>query len=378
MATYVLAPDSFKESMTALEAAEAMAAGVRQADPKATCLLRPMADGGEGFAQTLAAALGARSVEVPVHDALGAPVQGALYLAGTTALLDVATAVGLEQVPPRHRDVMGSSSLGVGELVLAALDRGAQEIIVGLGGSATNDAGAGMLAALGVRFLDEQAAPLAPVPAELVRATAVDTSGLDPRLAGVQVHAACDVTSPLLGPQGASAVFGPQKGATGSQVRVLDDLLSRLAGLSTSSEGVSGTEVAQRPGAGAAGGLGWALMTFLSARTRPGVDLVMEASGLAEAVKGATAVLTGEGSVDSQTLSGKTAAGVVRVAAAAGVPVVVFAGRVQADAAALLGQGVRDLVQITPEGTAMEQALAEGSQNLRSAVTRWVAAQEAS
>ncbi|AYD90223.1 glycerate kinase [Actinomyces lilanjuaniae] len=378
MVTYVLAPDSFKESMTTLQAAEAMAEGVRQADPQATCLLRPMADGGEGFARTLSAALGARRVEVPVHDALGAPVQGFVYLAGTTALLDVATAVGLEQIPPCHRDVMGSSSLGVGELVLAALDRGAQEVIIGLGGSATNDAGAGMLAALGVRFLDEQSAALAPVPAELVKVAAVDTSGLDPRLADVRVQAACDVTSPLLGPQGASAVFGPQKGATDSQVLVLDSLLSRLASLATTPEGVSGTEVAQRPGAGAAGGLGWALMTFLSAQTRPGVDLVMEASGLAEAVEGAAAVLTGEGSVDSQTLSGKTAAGVIRVAAAAGVPVAVFAGRVQADAATLLGQGVHDLVQITPEGTAIERALAEGSQNLRSAVARWVAAQEAS
>nr|WP_139738224.1 glycerate kinase [Actinomyces wuliandei] len=205
--------------MTALEAAQAMAAGVHDANPQATCLLRPMADGGEGFAETLAVPLGAPR-EVLVHDARGRPARGALYLAGATtptALLDVATAAGLEQVAPPHRDIMRSNSLGVGELVLAALDHGAREIVVGLGGSATNDGGAGMLTALGVRLLDEHG--LDPVPEHLVRVASVDASGLDPRLEEVTVQAACDVSSPLLGPRGPARCSAPRRARPASRWR---------------------------------------------------------------------------------------------------------------------------------------------------------------
>lgn len=368
MNRYVLAPDSFKESLTSIEAAEAMADGVHDADPSAETIVCPMADGGEGFAQTLAAALGAEAMSVPTHNALGEPVEGLIHRVGGTVILDVATACGLELIEPDRRDVLGSDSRGVGELILAALDAGARRLIIGLGGSATNDGGAGMLAVLGARFLDARGEPVTTSPAGLAHLAVLDTSALDPRLASVEVEAACDVDSPLLGPQGASAVFGPQKGADPQQVVLLDTLLSRISTLS----GPHGVTVSTWPGAGAAGGLGWAILTFLGGRMRPGVDLVIEATGLREALPGATAVFTGEGAADSQTLSGKTAAGIAAAAREEAVPVVIFAGRISDDASALLDKGVSGLVTITPEGTPLERALAEGRQNLRAAVAGWV------
>lgn len=368
MSRYVLAPDSFKESLTATEATEAMAAGVRDADPTAETVACPMTDGGEGFALTLASSLGAEPISVPSHDALGRPIEGLIHRVDDTVVLDVATACGLELVEPALRDVLNCDSYGVGELVLAALDAGARRLVIGLGGSATNDGGAGMLAALGVRFLDARGRPVATTPTGLAHLASLDVGGLDPRLADVEVQAACDVDSPLLGPRGASAVFGPQKGATAQQVMLLDTLLTRLSALS----GTRGVALASEPGAGAAGGLGWAILTFLGGRMRPGVDLVIEATGLREALTGATAVLTGEGAADAQTLTGKTAAGVAAAARERGVPVVVFAGRIADDARALLDQGVAGLVTITPEGTPLDRALAEGGRNLRAAVAGWV------
>lgn len=374
MSRFVLAPDSFKESMTAIEAAQAMRLGVLDADPGAECLECPMADGGEGFAQVLAAALGARSAEAAIHDALGRPTTGSFHLAGSTAILDAATAVGLGMIAPDERDVMASDTRGVGELVGAALDAGARRIIIGLGGTATNDGGAGMLRALGARFLDGGGEPLDPSPLSLGAAdgpgqlAGIDASGLDPRLAEAEILAACDVRSPLLGPQGASAVFGPQKGASSDQVERLDRHLARLAELSGSER----QAIASCEGAGAAGGLGWAIMAFLGGVMRPGVEILIEATGLERAAIGATAVLTGEGSADAQTLQGKTAAGVARAARAAGSPVVILAGRIDPSARALLDEGVSALVPITPEGTPLERALAEGAANLRAATARWV------
>ncbi|MGO1174016.1 MAG: glycerate kinase, partial [Actinomycetaceae bacterium] len=209
----VVAPDSFKESLDAAGVASAMAAGVRDVVPDAEVRELPMSDG-EGFTESVAAALGARLVDVPVHDALGRAVTGQVALTERTAVLEVASAVGLDMVGADERDILGSDSAGVGELVLAALDEGVEEIVVGLGGSATNDAGAGMLRVLGARFLGADGAEIGTTPRELAAVASIDTSGLDPRLAGVRVQAACDVNNPLLGERGASAVFGPQKGAT--------------------------------------------------------------------------------------------------------------------------------------------------------------------
>ena len=356
------APDSFKESMSAPEAAAAMTRGVHRVLPDAECVEVPLADGGEGFAESLAGSLGGDLVDVPVVDALGRPAIGQLLVAGDLAVVEVAQAVGLDRIAAGERDPLAGTSRGVGHLIRAALDRGARRIVVGLGGSATNDGGAGMLAELGVLFTDEAGEPVDPLPRDLPRVALVDASGLDPRLADVNVEAACDVTAPLCGPGGASAVFGPQKGATPEQVAVLDAALAHLAEFS------GRTHEANLPGAGAAGGLGWALLAFLSASTRAGLDLVADLVGLDAAIAGADLVLTGEGSVDGQTLQGKTPAAVAARASRAGVPVVVFAGRVAAEADVLLDHGVTALVPILPRLVPLEQALAEGAVNLERAV----------
>ncbi|SES04778.1 glycerate kinase [Propionibacterium cyclohexanicum] len=368
MTTYVLAPDSFKESLSALEAARAMERGVHDADPAAQAVSVPMADGGEGFAEVLGAALGAQRIKARVHDALGRPIEGAWWLAGRTAVIDVATAVGLGQIPQRQRNVMASDSTGVGELIAAALDHGANEIIIGLGGSATNDGGAGMLRALGARFLDSSGQELSGRPQDLSCLASIDTTGLDARLGTLGVRAACDVNSPLLGPTGASAVFGPQKGATATSVERLDSLLATLSRLA----GDHGRRLAQARGSGAAGGLGWALMTFLDAQMRPGVEVVIEATELRSRLRGATALFTGEGSVDAQSVTGKTVSGLASAAADAHLPVVVFAGRIGEGAAALHEIGVTQLVQITPREMPLAQALPRTAELLRAAVARSV------
>ena len=366
----VCAPDSYKESMTAPEAAQAMAEGVRDVAPDAVVIQLPMSDGGEGFAAAIAAATGAAWVPVTVPDALGREVQaGYVWSPGSRrAVVEMATAAGLEGIAPGERDVRRSSTVGVGRLVHAALEAGARHVVVGLGGSATNDAGAGLLVELGARFTDDDGADLVPVPAELERCASIDASRLDPRLRDCLVEAACDVSNPLLGPRGASAVYGPQKGATPDDVAYLDEVLARLVSLAPPAAKLA----AALPGAGAAGGLGWALLGFLGARMRPGVELVAETVGLDAAVAGADLVLTGEGSVDAQTLQGKTPAGVAAVAARHNVPVVVLGGRVTDDARALASESVR-LVSITPDGQPTSEAVRRGSENLRRAVSRVVA-----
>lgn len=373
----VLAPDSFKESVTAAEAASAMARGVRTVVPDAECIEVPMSDGGEGFTEAVAAGIGARVIDVDVHDALGRPARGTIAVGEGIAAFEVASAVGLDMVETGERDIMRSSSRGVGELLLAAVEHVGEggQVVVGLGGSATNDGGAGMLAALGAQFLDSEDRELEPHPAGLRDLARIDLSGLDPAVRSLRITAACDVTNPLTGERGASAVFGPQKGADADTVRDLDSLLDRLArtaqqATDADAGGKGPASAAAAEGAGAAGGLGWSLMAFLGALMEPGVDLVCRTADLAGAVRGADLVLTGEGSVDAQTLDGKTPAGVARVAAAAGVPCVVLAGRVVADADVLLEHGVSALVGIVPGAVDLETALAAGAENLeRSAAT---------
>jgi glycerate kinase len=361
----VCAPDSYKESMTAPEAAQAMADGVRDAAPDAVVIQLPMSDGGEGFVAAIAAATGDTWVSVVVPDALGRPIEAGYTWSPAThrAVIEMASAAGLEAIAPGERNVRRSSTVGVGRLVLAALDAGARHLVVGLGGSATNDAGAGLLAELGVRFLDAAGGELAPVPAELEQCSTIDVSRLDPRLAACLVEAACDVTNPLLGPTGASAVYGPQKGATPDDVAYLDGVLAHLVSLSPTAVRLA----AVLPGAGAAGGIGWALLGFLGARMRPGVELVADTIGLDAAVALADLVLTGEGSVDAQTLRGKTCAGVAAVAGRHGVPVIVLGGRVTAEALPFASDSVA-LVTITPEDQPLEEALRRGPENLRRAV----------
>lgn len=362
----VIAPDSFKENMTAPQAAAAMEAGVRDVHPRASTDLVPMSDGGEGFTEAVAAAWGAPMVACPTLDALGRPIQAAYGFDGQRAVMDVAGCAGLELIAPAERDVHRSSTRGLGLLIADALDRGARTIVLGIGGSATNDAGTGMLVALGARLLDADGHELRPVPADLPRLERIDVCGLPAALRDVSVHVACDVTNPLTGPQGATAVFGPQKGVGPEDVDALDAALARVAR-------VSGHErAADLPGSGAAGGLGFALRVYLGARLDPGVELVARAVGLAERVDGADLVLTGEGSVDAQTLAGKTPAGVARLAKEAGAPCVVFAGRVREGAEVLLDHGVSDLVEIGSRDEPLEQALRRGPVNLRSAVRQYL------
>lgn len=367
----VVAPDSFKESLDAAAAAEAMRDGLRRVLPDAHFDLAPLADGGEGTVAALLAATGGEARHARVSGPLGEPVEAswALLDGGRTAVVEVAQASGLALLPSARRDVLAASSYGSGELVRLALDEAPERLIVALGGSATNDGGAGLLQALGVRFFDhhddELAAPLGG--GGLAAVARVDVRGLDPRLAAVEVLAASDVDNPLTGPEGASATFGPQKGATPDTVAALDRALGDFYALVAATVG---REVAPLPGAGAAGGLGAALLAFLNARLEPGVDLVMRAVCLEARLAGADLVVTGEGRLDRQTLRGKTALGVATLAARLGVPAVAIGGSLE-DTMLLLADGRLRAVEpavCRPMSTAM--ALGEAQTLLTDAASR--------
>ncbi|MBM9468141.1 glycerate kinase [Nakamurella sp. YIM 132084] len=324
----VIAPDKFRGSLTATEAAEAMAAGVRDAFAPVEVLvdLVPIADGGEGTLEALLVS-GATAVPVRVTGPLGDPVEAAIAVRGDTAYVESAQACGLTLVPrPGPGTATRASTLGVGELIRAAVGTGARTVVVGLGGSATTDGGAGMASALGWVPVDADGRPVPPggralaAVAGLTRPAAADRSGLD----GVRVLAACDVTAPLVGPAGAAAVFGPQKGADPAAVAVLDDALRTWARVLA---GVFGRDVSDVPGAGAAGGLAAGLLAVCDAELVSGADLLLDLVGLPTAVATADLVLTGEGSLDRQTVTGKGPKAVADLARAAGVPVVAVAGR---------------------------------------------------
>ncbi|MDU7360094.1 MAG: glycerate kinase [Propionibacteriaceae bacterium] len=362
----ICAPDSFKESMTAAEAAEAMERGIRRALGSCESFLVPLADGGEGTGEALRVALGGELVDVQCHDALSRPIAANIvHVPGRRlAVVEMAAAAGLELLGRDERDARSTTTYGVGELFLAALDLGVDEILVGLGGSATNDAGAGMCTALGVRFFDEHGAPLPPGGAALARLAAVDTEHIDPRLRDVRITIASDVTNPLLGTNGASHIFGPQKGADSQAVVELDAALRQWADVV---EPAVGKGVRDVPGAGAAGGLGAGLLAFTNATIRSGADFIMDTVGFDDLLKRASLVLTGEGSWDAQSAAGKVPAAVAARAAAHGVPTVIFAGRVQ-DADAPLPDGVLAAVPIVDPATDLDTALADGAHNLEGAV----------
>lgn len=378
MRKIVLAPDSFKESMTALQAAQAMQRGVQQVHPDAECVLVPMADGGEGTTGAIVDALGGRLLDVPTTDALGRPILGTIGLieAKSTVVLEVASSVGINLIAPKERNVELATSRGIADLITSALETGAKRLIVGLGGSVTNDGGAGMLTGLGARLLDADGNELPPQPRAFKHVDRIDLSELDPRLSRVQIDLACDVTNPLLGPEGASAVFGPQKGASPEQIPRLDHALEVYA---KALERAVGHRVRDHKSAGAAGGIGFALLA-LGAHQHQGVGLVAEAVGLREQLEGAVLVLTGEGAIDAQTLSGKTPAGVAHLAHAANIPVIAFAGRVDPSADALLDHGFIAIVPILQAVSDLNTALADAPENLERSVAtcmRLLAAGEA-
>ncbi|HSX69953.1 MAG TPA: glycerate kinase [Pseudomonas sp.] len=351
----VIAPDSFKESLSAPDVAAAIARGWTQVFPDAEVLLRPMADGGEGTVDAVLAATGGDRRELTVRGPLGEPVLAHWgWLGDATAVLEMAAASGLHWVPRERRDATVTTSYGTGELIRAALDAGAERIILGLGGSATNDGGVGLLQALGVRFLDADERELPPGGAALARLARIDVAQMDPRLLQAKVEIAADVDNPLCGPKGASAVFGPQKGASLQQVELLDAALGCYARVAAATLGEDHSGV---PGVGAAGGLGFAAKAFLHASFRPGIELVAELSGLAEAVQGADLVITGEGRLDSQSLHGKTPIGVARVARAAGVPVIALAGSLGEGYQAVYEAGIEAAFSLTSGPQSLEQAM---------------------
>ncbi len=365
----VVAPDSFKESLTASAAAAAMAEGVARAWPAAQCVQVPLADGGEGTLAVLADAFGAQLRTIATTDPLGRPVLARYGLAGDVAIIEVATAIGLELIAPELRDIEKATTVGVAALLTAALDAGATRLIVGIGGTATCDGGAGLLAGLGARLLDADGAEVPPTPAGLARLARVELAGLEPRLAEVGIEIASDVTNPLLGPLGAAAVFAPQKGAKPDQLPLLENSLSRLAEALVAA---GAADVRDTPGAGAAGGLGAALLA-VGGRLRSGVGLVAEAVGLAEQIAGADLVLTGEGALDAQTRSGKVVAGVVAVAARYRVPVIAFAGRIP-DPKVIGALGLAGAVAITTPELSFAQAVEQAPELLSAAVADTLAA----
>ena len=360
---YLCAPDSFKESLTAAEAARALAEGIRCGDSDAEIRCLPMADGGEGTARALADATGGTMLTAGAHDPLGRPVQAGLALLGDgrTAVVETAAASGLALLRPSERDPKATTSYGTGELIRAALDAGAETIIVGLGGSATNDAGAGLLQALGVRLLDGNGNDLKHGGAALADLATIDISTMDPALKNVAITAACDVTNPLTGPTGASAVFGPQKGASKDDVATLDASLAHFAQVIDSQLGVAVNDV---PGAGAAGGTGAALRGFLNAEFRPGIAIVIEQSGLDAAAQWADVVFTGEGSIDFQTKFGKTPAGVAETAKRHGKPVIAVAGHIGTGIDELHEVGIDAVFGIAPGAASLSELLADAAANV--------------
>ena len=361
----VIAPDKFKGSIDAAGAAAALAAGVRDVLPAAVCDLVPMADGGDGTVDAFLAT-GAAPRTVRVTGPLGDPVHATYARDGDLAIVELAAASGLELVRGR-REPRRATTRGTGELLRDALDGGAARIVLGIGGSATTDGGAGALAALGARFLGADGTVLDAVPAALAEVARIDLAELDPRLRDVDLAIACDVDNPLLGPLGAAAVYGPQKGALSVDVAFLDRVLARLADAMTAA---TGRDVRMRPGAGAAGGLGWAFASACGARLERGAALVAEVRGLARALEGADWCFTGEGRIDEQTLRGKVVDGVGALARAAHVPVIAFGGSVDPGVEpALRARGVR-CVPIVPGPASLDEALRAADANLRSAAAR--------
>ncbi len=324
----LVAPDSFKGSLDQREAAAAIAAGIRRARPGAVVTELPLSDGGEGWLATLVGADPVGRVEsVAVTGPLGEPVEGRFGLieGGRTAVVEVASASGLHLVEPSPATFRAASSHGTGQLIAAALGAGARRVLVGLGGSATTDGGAGLAVALGARLLDAEGAPLGPGGAALARLASVELAGLDPRLAAAEVLAATDVDNPLLGPLGAAAVYGPQKGAGAEDVAPVEAALAAFADLV---EAAVGRRLREVPGAGAAGGLGFGLLAFCGADLVRGIDVALDAVGFDAALAVADLVITGEGRIDRQTLQGKVPAGVAGRARAAGVPCYAIGGAV--------------------------------------------------
>ncbi|WP_185994007.1 glycerate kinase [Streptomyces benahoarensis] len=355
----LIAADKFKGSLTAVEVAAHVTAGLRRAVPGLDVTAVPVADGGDG---TVAAALAAGFTrhEARVTGPTGTPVTATFALRGDgTAVVEMAEASGLQHLPPGVFAPLTATTYGTGELLRAALDAGATSIVFGVGGSATTDGGAGMLAALGARLLDADGAPVGPGGGALRSLATADLSGLDPRLATTDLVLAGDVDNPLTGPKGAPAVYGPQKGASEADVAELDTALAHYAAVLERTLGARAADCALAPGAGAAGGIGYGALVGLGATFRPGIDVMLEVLGFAPALAGATFVITGEGSLDEQTLHGKAPAGVAAAARAAGLDVAAVCGRLRLAPEALAAAGIRRAYPLTDLESDPERCMAQ-------------------
>ncbi len=352
----IIAPNSFKESLAAADVAKHLKIGILRGMPEAEVICRPIADGGDGTLHTLVSSYDGKIKEQKVKGPLGEPVdaQWGLIENGRTAVIEMAGASGLNLVPPDKRNPMLTSTYGTGQLIEAALDSGVEQVIVGIGGSATVDGGMGMLSALGVRFLTEQGEELKGNGGDLGRIKTIDCSGLYPKASVVNFLVASDVTNPLIGEEGAARIFGPQKGATKEMVAVLEETMAHSA---RKMSVYLGKDMSFVPGAGAAGGLGAAFMAFLDADLKSGIDLILDATNFCEALKDAALVMTGEGRLDSQTAAGKAPMGVARKAYSADVPVIGIAGEVCPSASVLLNQGFPALFSLTNGPITLQEAI---------------------
>ncbi|MER6382859.1 glycerate kinase [Streptomyces sp. NPDC001118] len=364
----LIAADKFKGSLTAVQVAERVTAGLRRVVPDLTVEALPVADGGDGTVDAAVAA-GFERREVRVAGPLGQEVPAAFALRGSTAVVEMAEASGLQRLPAGVFAPLTASTYGSGELLRAALDAGARTIVFGVGGSATTDGGAGMLSALGALFLNEDGDPVSPGGGGLADLARADLSGLDPRLSSVELVLASDVDNPLTGPKGAPAVYGPQKGASPDDVAALDAALAHFAKVLEAAVGPRAAEHAAAPGAGAAGGIGYGAL-LLGARFRPGIEVMLDVLGFAPALERASLVITGEGSLDEQTLHGKAPAGVAAAARAAGKQVVAVCGRLALPEEALERAGIRQAYPLTSVEPDVARCIAEGGPILEAVAQR--------
>jgi len=342
----VVAPDSFKGSLTAIEVSDAIEKGIREVFPEAEIIKIPMADGGDGTVQCLVNATGGKILEEKVIGPLGNEVWAFYGILGDrkTAIVEMAAASGLTLVPENKRDPLITTTYGTGQLIKAALNQGCRKMIIGIGGSATNDGGAGMVQALGTKLLDKDGEEIGFGGGELKKIVKIDISCMDKRLSDIKVLAASDVNNPLCGPQGASRIYGPQKGATPEIIEELDESLAYFAELIKRD---LHKDIKDIPGAGAAGGLGASLIAFLNAEFRPGIEIMIEAVKLEQAIKDADLVITGEGKIDSQTIYGKAPIGVAKIAKKYNVPVVAVAAIIEEDSRIFQSYGIDTLIKVS-------------------------------
>lgn len=365
----VVAPDSYKGSLSAARVAAAIEKGILLVFPEAKVHKIPIADGGEGTVDALVTATSGRIICQQVLDPLGNPVNAIWGILGDgeTAVIEMAAASGLTLVPKEKRDPRITTTYGTGQLIKAALDEGIHKFIIGIGGSATNDGGAGMIQALGAKFLDAAGNELPYGGSALAKLASIDLSGVDPRLNAASILVACDVDNPLCGSRGASAVYGSQKGATPEMVDELDTALKHYARIARK---ITNKDIAELPGAGAAGGLGAGLLFFTSAQLRPGVEIVLEATNFVNIVKEANLVITGEGNTDFQTSFGKAPVGVAKIAKQFSVPTVCLSGGLGTEHEQVLNHGIDAIMSIVPQPMSLDECVSSAAKLVEAASAR--------